>query len=74
MAKLPHDSSLVSTVGDFATTFANITTDSSFYDDYVYVHSDLNPVIHFTGKFLKSPYFPHLDKAFCFILHALYLD
>lgn len=50
MAKLPHNDSLVSTVGDFAATFANITSDSSYYDDYVYVHSDLNPTIHFTGK------------------------
>lgn len=51
MAKLPHMESLVSTVGDFASTFANITTDSSLYDDYAYVHSDLNPTIHFTGLF-----------------------
>ncbi|KAH8667387.1 Di-copper centre-containing protein [Tricladium varicosporioides] len=51
MAKLPHNDSLISTVGDFAATFANITSDSSYYDDYVYVHSDLNPTIHFTGLF-----------------------
>lgn len=51
MAKLPHLDTLVSTVGDFASTFANITADSSLYDDYAYVHSDLNPTIHFTGLF-----------------------
>lgn len=48
MAKLPHNDSLVATVGEFAAV-ANITSDSSYYDDYAYAHSDLNPTIHFTG-------------------------
>jgi tyrosinase len=48
MAKLPHNNSLVATVGEFAAV-ANISSDSSYYDDYAYVHSDLNPTIHFTG-------------------------
>ncbi|TVY82631.1 Tyrosinase ustQ [Lachnellula suecica] len=48
MAQLPHNDSLISTVGEF---FANITSNSSYYDDYTYVHSDLNPAIHFTGLF-----------------------
>ncbi|KAF8857631.1 Di-copper centre-containing protein [Acephala macrosclerotiorum] len=50
MAQLPHNDSLVATVGEFA-AIANITSDSSYYDDYAYVHSDLNPTIHFTGLF-----------------------
>ena len=50
MARLPHNDSLVATVGEFA-AIANITSNSSSYDDYAYVHSDLNPVIHFTGRF-----------------------
>lgn len=52
MANLPHNDSLHSTVGEFAATYANITTNSSYYDDWAYVHCDLNPVIHFTGLFL----------------------
>lgn len=47
MAKLPHNDYLTTTVGEF---WANITSDSSYYDDYAYVHSDLNPTIHFTGS------------------------
>ncbi|KUJ14273.1 Di-copper centre-containing protein [Mollisia scopiformis] len=50
MAELPHNSSLVATVGEFA-AIAKITSNSSYYDDYTYVHSDLNPTIHFTGLF-----------------------
>lgn len=57
MAKLPHNESLHSTVGEFAATFANITSNSSYYDDYAYVHSDLNPVIHFTGKHVGTYYY-----------------
>lgn len=53
MAKEPHHNSLVATIGEFA-VYANITSDSSYYDDYVYVHSDLNPSIHFTGWFKTS--------------------
>jgi tyrosinase len=49
MGQLPHNDSLVSTVGTFASAIANITTDSSLYDDYAYTHCDLNPTIHFTG-------------------------
>ena len=64
MAHLPHNDSLVSTVGEFASLFANITTNSSYYDDYVYVHSDLNPIIHFTGKDPMS-----LDSASMFIIY-----
>lgn len=48
MAKLLHNDSLVATVGEFAAV-ANITSDSSYYDYYAYVHSDLNPIIHSTG-------------------------
>jgi len=51
MARLPHNDSLTTTVGEFASLTANTTTDSSYYDDYVYVHADLNPTIHFTGLF-----------------------
>jgi hypothetical protein len=50
MAELPHKDSLKATVGDFA-PFANITSNSTYYDDYVYTHRDLNPVIHFTGTY-----------------------
>lgn len=50
MAELPHKDSLKATVGEFA-PFANITSNSSYYDDYVYTHCDLNPVIHFTSTY-----------------------
>jgi len=53
MAKLPHNASLTATVGEFA-PYANITADSSYYDDYVYTHADLNPTIHFTGKYFSE--------------------
>ena len=55
MAKLPHNNSLTATVGEFASLFANITSNSSYYDDYAYVHSDLNPTIHFTGILSHLP-------------------
>src|SRR5579859_2175312 len=63
MAHLPHNDSLVATVGEFA-AMANITSNSSYYDDYVYVHSDLNPTIHFTGKgVVRHPATQLLTKA-----------
>lgn len=49
LANLPHNDSLYVTIGQFA-SIANISATSSYYDDFVYVHSDLNPKIHFTGN------------------------
>jgi tyrosinase len=49
---LPHNSSLVPT---FNTTYAQIppvNPDSTYLDDWSYIHMDLNPVIHFTAHFL----------------------
>ncbi|KAF9778931.1 Di-copper centre-containing protein [Thelephora terrestris] len=48
----PHNSSLVPT---FNTTFAQIppvNPNSSYFDDWSYIHMDLNHIIHFTGQFL----------------------
>lgn len=48
----PHTDALTPT---FNTTFAQIppvNPDSSYYDDWVYIHMDLNHNIHFTGHFL----------------------
>lgn len=55
MSHLPHNDSLYSSVGTFAATFANITTNSSYYDDWAYVHCDLNTRIHFTGTEALTP-------------------
>ncbi|KAF9649244.1 Di-copper centre-containing protein, partial [Thelephora ganbajun] len=49
---LPHDSSLVPTFNTTYTAIPPINTSSSYFDDWVYVHMDLNPVIHYTGQFL----------------------
>jgi len=49
---LPHTPSLTPT---YNTTFAKIppiNTSASYFDDWVYVHMDLNKIIHFTGQFL----------------------
>jgi len=49
---LPHNSSLVPTFNTSYTVIPPVNTSGSFYDDFVYVHMDLSPIIHFTGQFL----------------------
>jgi len=49
---LPHNSSLVPTLNTTFAAIPPINTSSSYFDDWVYVHMDLNRIIHFTGQFL----------------------
>ncbi|KAK0455468.1 Di-copper centre-containing protein [Desarmillaria tabescens] len=50
LATLPHDESLTPMVrpGDIV----GVNASSSYYDDIVYMHMDMNHKIHFTGLFL----------------------
>ena len=50
LSKLPHTDALTPVVRP--PDIAPVNTSSSFYDDIVYMHMDLNLKIHFTGQFL----------------------
>ncbi|TFK66538.1 Di-copper centre-containing protein [Pluteus cervinus] len=50
LANLPHDPALVPTINP--RDIPPVNTSSSYYDDFVYVHMDLNTIIHSTGLFL----------------------
>jgi len=50
LSHLPHDNALAPTVKP--TDIVAVNTSGSYYDDIVYMHMDLNHVIHFTGLFL----------------------
>lgn len=49
LAELPHDASHSPTV--LATDIPPVDESSSYYDDIVYLHMDLNHHVHFTGLF-----------------------
>jgi len=50
--KLPHNPALVQTYNTTYTQIPPLNPDSSYLDDWTYIHMDLNPAIHFTGLFL----------------------
>ncbi|THU85700.1 Di-copper centre-containing protein [Dendrothele bispora CBS 962.96] len=49
LAKLPHDEALTPFVKPSG--IVGVNSSSSYYDDIVYIHMDLNTIIHFTGMF-----------------------
>ncbi|KAJ6576032.1 Di-copper centre-containing protein [Mycena vulgaris] len=52
MANLPHDEGLTPTVDRSISGIVAMNASGSYYDDFVYMHMDLNTRIHFTGIFL----------------------
>ncbi|KAF9644191.1 Di-copper centre-containing protein [Thelephora ganbajun] len=52
LAALPHDPTLAPSVPANVSLIPPVNQSSSFYDDLVYLHMDLNIEIHFTGMFL----------------------
>jgi len=51
LSKLPHDSALTPSVDPSVSLIPPINVSSSYYDDIVYLHMDLNTRIHWTGLF-----------------------
>jgi len=49
---VPHKPTLNPTLDLAVTQIPPVNPNSSYFDDFVYVHMDLNPLIHFTGFFL----------------------
>ncbi|KAI9447354.1 Di-copper centre-containing protein [Lactarius psammicola] len=52
LSHLPHDPALTPTVDPSVSLIPPFNASSSYYDDLVYIHMDLNTRIHFTGLFL----------------------
>ncbi|KAF9647444.1 Di-copper centre-containing protein [Thelephora ganbajun] len=52
LAELPHDPKVTATVDPALSLIPSLTPDSSYFDDFVYAHMDLNVLIHGTGFFL----------------------
>jgi tyrosinase len=52
LTTLPHDTNLAPIVPPNESLIPPIDKDTTFYDDLVYMHMDLNRRIHFTGLFL----------------------
>lgn len=52
LANLPHDPKIVATTDPSISLIPPINESSSHYDDFVYIHMDLNVRIHSTGYFL----------------------
>jgi tyrosinase len=52
LATLPHDPRLTPLLPANVSLIPPIDKSSSFYDDFVYMHMDLNFDVHFTGQFL----------------------
>jgi len=52
LKKVPHKPALTPTINVSISQIPPMNPDSSYFDDFVYAHMDLNPVIHFTGLFL----------------------
>lgn len=52
LASLPHDNNLKPLVPLNTSQIPLVNPNSSYYDDFVYIHMDLNPIIHFTGLFV----------------------
>jgi len=51
LAKRPHNDSLTPFVDPSISLIPPVNASGSFYDDFVYIHMDLNTRIHFTGLF-----------------------
>ncbi|KAI0316266.1 Di-copper centre-containing protein [Amylostereum chailletii] len=49
---LPHDDALTPSVDPSISNIPGVNASGSYYDDFVYVHMDLNTRIHNTGLFL----------------------
>jgi len=52
LSHLPHDSALSPSVDPSISQIQPVNSSGSYYDDFVYMHMDLNTRIHFTGLFL----------------------
>lgn len=52
LANQPHDSALSPSVDPSESSIPPVNPSSSYYDDVVYMHMDLNVEIHYTGLFL----------------------
>jgi len=52
LAKLPQDQRIAATVDPAISLIQSKLLNSSYFDDFSYVHMDLNPMIHNTGFFL----------------------
>ncbi|KAI0271790.1 Di-copper centre-containing protein [Russula aff. rugulosa BPL654] len=52
LSKLPHDPAMTPSVDPSVSLIPPLNTSSSYYDDLVYLHMDLNIRIHGTGQFL----------------------
>jgi len=52
LGKTPHKPSLTPTFNTTVTQIPPVNASSSHYDDFVYIHMDLNQLIHYTGLFL----------------------
>ncbi|EIM81714.1 Di-copper centre-containing protein [Stereum hirsutum FP-91666 SS1] len=51
LSNLPHDDALTPSVDPSISNIVPVNTSGSYYDDFVYMHMDLNTRIHFTGLF-----------------------
>ncbi|KAF8495783.1 Di-copper centre-containing protein [Russula emetica] len=51
LSKLPHDPALTPSVDPSVSLIPPVNKSSSYFDDIVYIHMDLNTRIHFTGQF-----------------------
>ncbi|KAI0291784.1 Di-copper centre-containing protein [Multifurca ochricompacta] len=52
LSHLPHDPALKPSVDPSVSLIPPLNASGSYYDDFVYIHMDLNTRIHFTGLFL----------------------
>lgn len=52
LSHVPHNPNVAGTVDRDISQIPALTNDSSLYDDFVYLHMDLNIKIHWTGYFL----------------------
>ncbi|KAF8264723.1 Di-copper centre-containing protein [Lactarius quietus] len=70
LSHLPHDTDLTTSMDPSVSLIPQINVSSSYYDDIVYIHMDLNNIIHFTGQFLPwhrmyLRFFEHALKKKC---------
>ncbi|KAF8470981.1 Di-copper centre-containing protein [Russula ochroleuca] len=52
LSQKPHDPALTPSVDPSVSLIPPVNTSSSYFDDIVYLHMDLNTRIHWTGQFL----------------------
>lgn len=52
IARSPHNPKIAPVVDPLISLIPPVTSNSSYYDDFVYIHMDLNVLIHNTGFFL----------------------